>query len=41
MKSLGFTSVKFTTYPGGHEVSSDEAADVVTWWLSLAASGRD
>jgi len=34
LSSLGFTTVTFHSYPGGHELSDAELRDLIDWWLA-------
>lgn len=33
LSALGFSSVTFRAYPGGHELSEDELRGLIDWWL--------
>jgi predicted esterase len=35
VRDLGFEDVTFTVYPGGHQVSATERAQLIAWWLAL------
>jgi len=35
VEALGFEDLVFTLYAGGHELSDQEKADVLDWWLAL------